>query len=125
MLENACAYLSDHGLGIAQPPPCVVLVGKPGMGKTTLAKRIIQHTGSNYDYVFLLSAESEPKLLQGFKDAFRLLSLHRDGQDESGRVISGLLISHLMETGTLRFCSAVREPMRLTDSRSTMAPPVR
>lgn len=100
LLEQMEAYLSDHSACTTKPPPSVVLVAMPGMGKTSLAKRFIQSCESSYDYVFLLSAETEPKLLQDFKNVSRLLGLQNDIQEGSVRDACGPVIHHLVETGT-------------------------
>lgn len=84
-------------------PPCVGLVGGPGMGKTSLAKRIMQTTKQRYDYAFFLSAESEPKLLQGFRDVFRLLHLGDGETPEDTQVVRGLVVDYLTKTGKFPF----------------------
>lgn len=71
------------------------------MGKTSLAKRIIRDTRKHYDYVFLLSAEFESKLLQDFKSVFHLLELgerERMPADTHLEVFRELVVRHLTET---------------------------
>jgi hypothetical protein len=82
-------------------PPCVALVGMPGMGKTSLAKRVVQRTKQHFDWAFFLSAESEPKLLQDFRDVSRLLNLGDGETQEDMQMVRGLVIDHLTKTGKL------------------------
>jgi tetratricopeptide (TPR) repeat protein len=68
------------------------------MGKTSVAKRIFQLTKDRYDYAFFLSASSEQKLLQEFKDVFRLLNAGGGEAPEDTRQIRGLVLDHLANT---------------------------
>lgn len=74
------------------------------MGKTSLAMRIVRDTKQQYDYIFVLSAEFESKLLQDFKEVFRLLRLDQ-GQnmpmDTPLEVIRASVVDHLTKTSKL------------------------
>ena len=87
------------------------------MGKTSLAKRIIGDTKEqDYDYIFILSAEYESKLLQDFKAVFDLLRLDEAGKmaaDTKPEVIRGLVVRHLAETGTFKSNDKRRESPNL------------
>jgi hypothetical protein len=98
IVDAAQAYFLDHCPVPDESPPFLALIGMPGTGKTSLARMIIQNVGGSYDYVFILSAASEPKLLKDFKDVFRLLDLGA-GLDVPENMICGLVISHLTKTG--------------------------
>ncbi len=69
------------------------------MGKTSLAKRVVQRTKQHFDWAFFLSAGSEPKLLQGYRDVFRLLNLGDAGTPEDMQTARDQVIDHLTKTG--------------------------
>ncbi len=90
-------------------PPSVALVGTPGAGKTSLAKCYLDRSRPDYDYLFLVSAESRPKLTQDFSDICRLLGLAADGEDDAHVLAKDLVLDYLIKSGAvalLPVCSA-------------------
>lgn len=68
----------------------------PGVGKTSLARKVLQLELVNYDYTFIVSAESSSKMLQDITEIGRMLGLGKEVADVNHK--KALVLDHLSKS---------------------------
>ncbi|KAK4178920.1 hypothetical protein QBC36DRAFT_365743 [Triangularia setosa] len=78
-------------------PFCIALVGQPGIGKTSVARQVcnLARRRQLFGHIFFLSAESETKLVQNFKEILRLSNISDAEMPTSAEQIRELFFEQL------------------------------